>query len=117
MVRREKKKTTRCLFFLISAFFSSFCIYLQANFGSKSLCIITIIHCMKPIVGDRFHRSMTRPFFTKDRISHFEIFDHHADEAIHQLKTRLNEGYAVDIQVGSGRFFIHNSIHLYYPLN
>ena len=42
---------------------------------------------------------MTRPFFTKDRISHFENFDRHADEAIHQLKTRLNEGYAVDIQV------------------
>ena len=42
---------------------------------------------------------MTRPFFTKDRISHFENFDRHADEAIQQLKTRLNEGYAVDIQV------------------
>lgn len=42
---------------------------------------------------------MTRPFFTKERISHFENFDRHADEAIHQLKTRLNEGYAVDIQV------------------
>jgi hypothetical protein len=44
---------------------------------------------------------MTRPFFTKDRISHFENFDRHADEAIYQLKTRLNEGYAVDIQVRS----------------
>ena len=43
---------------------------------------------------------MTRPFFTKDRISHFENFDRHADEVIHQLKTRLKEGYAVDIQVG-----------------
>lgn len=42
---------------------------------------------------------MTRPFFTKDRITHFENFDRHADQAIHQLKTRLNEGYAVDIQV------------------
>ena len=44
---------------------------------------------------------MTRPFFTKDRISHFENFDRHADEAIRQLKARLNEGYAVDIQVRS----------------
>jgi hypothetical protein len=52
----------------------------------------------------RFHRSMTRPFFTKDRISHFENFDRHADEVIHQLKTRLNEGYAVDIQVWSVPF-------------
>jgi hypothetical protein len=48
---------------------------------------------------------MTRPFFTKDRISHFENFDRHADEAIHQLKTRLNEGYAVDIQVWSPELF------------
>ena len=26
----------------------------------------------------RFHRTMTRPYFTKDRISHFEMFDRHA---------------------------------------
>lgn len=55
---------------------------------------------------------MTRPFFTKDRISHFENFDRHADEAIHQLKTRLNEGYAVDIQVRSpsqSSFTLHPS--------
>ena len=42
---------------------------------------------------------MTRPFFTKDRISHFENFDRHADEAINQIKARFLEGYAVDIQV------------------
>ncbi|OBZ76073.1 3,4-dihydroxy-2-butanone 4-phosphate synthase [Grifola frondosa] len=27
----------------------------------------------------KFHRSMTRPFFTRKRISHFEIFDRHAE--------------------------------------
>ena len=65
----------------------------------------------------RFHRSMTRPFFTKDRISHFENFDRHADEAIHQIKTRLNEGYAVDIQVRStsqnSQIFLHPSILIF----
>ena len=42
---------------------------------------------------------MTRPFFSKDRISHFEIFDHHAADAIKQVKERMRQGYAVDIQV------------------
>lgn len=46
----------------------------------------------------RFHRAMTRPFFSKDRISHFDIFERHADDALSQLKTRLKEGYAVDVQ-------------------
>ena len=29
----------------------------------------------------RFHRAMSRPFFNKDRIGHFEVFDKHAGEA------------------------------------
>ncbi|KAH6890040.1 cytochrome P450 monooxygenase pc-3 [Coprinopsis sp. MPI-PUGE-AT-0042] len=41
----------------------------------------------------KFHRSMTRPFFTKDRISHFDIFDRHAADALNQLKARLREGH------------------------
>lgn len=44
---------------------------------------------------------MTRPFFTKDRISHFDIFNRHAEDAISQMKTRLKEGYAVDLQVST----------------
>lgn len=42
---------------------------------------------------------MTRPFFTKDRISHFDIFERHADEAIQLIKERLQATQAVDIQV------------------
>ena len=42
---------------------------------------------------------MTRPFFSKDRISHFEIFDRHATDVIKQVKERMNQGYAVDVQV------------------
>ena len=41
---------------------------------------------------------MTRPFFSKDRISHFEIFDRHAADAIEQVKARMKQGYAVDVQ-------------------
>ena len=42
---------------------------------------------------------MTRPFFSKDRISHFEIFDRHAADAIKQVRERMKQGYAVDVQV------------------
>ena len=42
---------------------------------------------------------MTRPFFTRDRISHFDIFDRHAEDVINQIGNRLNDGIAVDIQV------------------
>lgn len=47
----------------------------------------------------KFHRSMTRPFFSKERISHFDNFDRHAMDALKQMKTRLREGYAIDWQV------------------
>jgi len=50
---------------------------------------------------------MTRPFFSKDRISHFEIFDRHAADAIKQVKERMREGYAVDIQVGIRAVLCH----------
>ncbi|PPQ73115.1 hypothetical protein CVT26_014736, partial [Gymnopilus dilepis] len=52
----------------------------------------------------KFHRSMTRPFFSKERISHFDIFDRHASSALRQLRTRLAEGYPVDIQDLASRF-------------
>ena len=41
---------------------------------------------------------MSRQFFTKDKISHFENFDRHADLAISKLRDRLREGVAVDAQ-------------------
>ncbi|KAG6830203.1 hypothetical protein H0H92_001790 [Tricholoma furcatifolium] len=52
----------------------------------------------------KFHRAMTRPFFSKDRITHFDIFERHAQDAIQQLKARLKEGYPVDIQDLASRF-------------
>ncbi|KAJ6619477.1 cytochrome P450 monooxygenase pc-3 [Mycena sp. CBHHK59/15] len=52
----------------------------------------------------KFHRSMTRPFFSRDRVSHFEIFDRHADIVIRLLKARMRAGCAVDFQDLVGRF-------------
>jgi hypothetical protein len=42
---------------------------------------------------------MTRPFFHRERISDFDLFDLHAENAIAKFKARLREGYAVDFQV------------------
>ncbi|KAJ6590254.1 cytochrome P450 [Mycena sp. CBHHK59/15] len=52
----------------------------------------------------KFHRAMTRPYFSRDRVSHFDIFDHHADTVISILKERVRGGYAVDFQDIIGRF-------------
>ena len=44
----------------------------------------------------RFHRTMTRPFFSKDRITHFDIFDRHAEHALNKASARLKEVVPVD---------------------
>ena len=41
---------------------------------------------------------MSRQFFTKEKIRHFDNFDRHADLAISKLRDRLREGAAVDVQ-------------------
>ncbi|RDB15427.1 hypothetical protein Hypma_004172 [Hypsizygus marmoreus] len=52
----------------------------------------------------KFHRTMTRPFFSKERISDFELFDRHAEDAINQANARLAEGHAIDFQDLVSRF-------------
>jgi hypothetical protein len=54
---------------------------------------------------DRFHRSMTRPSFTHDKISHFGIFDCHAEDFIDQIKVRLSVGVAGSGHPGSCRSY------------
>ncbi|KAJ7872727.1 cytochrome P450 monooxygenase pc-1 [Mycena leptocephala] len=51
-----------------------------------------------------FHRSMTRPYFTRDRIQHFEIFSRNAEKTINHIKSRMREGNAVDFQDLISRF-------------
>ncbi|KAI1783318.1 cytochrome P450 [Ganoderma leucocontextum] len=52
----------------------------------------------------KFHRTMTRPFFSKDRITHFDIFDRHAEHALDKVASRLKEGVPVDWQDIVSRF-------------
>ena len=52
----------------------------------------------------RSQRAMIRPFFSKDRISDFDLFDRHADQVISKMKKRFKEGIAVDIEDVLSRF-------------
>ncbi|KAF7353514.1 Cytochrome P450 [Mycena sanguinolenta] len=60
---------------------------------------------MEPLLGT----GMTRPFFHRERISDFDLFDHHATKAIAQFKARLREGYAADFQDMVARFTMDTS--------
>ncbi|KAG7440390.1 cytochrome P450 monooxygenase pc-3 [Guyanagaster necrorhizus] len=57
----------------------------------------------------KFHRTMTRPLFNKDRISDFENFEKHAVSMISQIKSRLREGYPVDFQDAVARFTLDSA--------
>ncbi|KAG7443919.1 cytochrome P450 [Guyanagaster necrorhizus] len=57
----------------------------------------------------KYHRNMTRPFFSKDRISDFDNFERHAVETIRLIKDRLEEGYPVDFQDVVSRFTLDSA--------
>ena len=42
---------------------------------------------------------MTRPFFTRERISDFDIYDKNCVSTLQLARTRLAEGYPVEFQV------------------
>lgn len=75
--------------------------------------------CNRPVLGHgvfnadgamwKFHRSMTRPFFSRDRISDFELFDRHASEIISLMKARLHQGHAIDFQDAMSRFTLDSA--------
>jgi len=67
------------------------------------------VHTAVADVRSRFHRSMTRPFFSKDRISDFELFDRHTDHVIAKMKERFKEGVAVDVQDVLSRFTLDSA--------
>ncbi|KAJ3576017.1 hypothetical protein NP233_g717 [Leucocoprinus birnbaumii] len=57
----------------------------------------------------KLHRSVTRPFFTKDRISDFDIFERHTQATFAKARARLSEGYPIDFQDLSGRFTLDSA--------
>ncbi|KAJ8589112.1 cytochrome P450 [Rhizopogon salebrosus TDB-379] len=57
----------------------------------------------------KLHRTMTRPFFTHDRISHFDIFDRHADRVMTMMNERFRVGLAIDFQDLISRFTLDSA--------
>ncbi|KAF9267504.1 cytochrome P450 [Marasmius fiardii PR-910] len=57
----------------------------------------------------KFHRQMTRPFFTRDRITHFELFDKHAETVVAVMKARLRERVPLDFQDLMGKFTLDSA--------
>ncbi|KAI9066444.1 cytochrome P450 monooxygenase pc-3 [Trametes sanguinea] len=57
----------------------------------------------------KFHRSMSRPFFSRERISHFELFDRHAETALNKIKERVRSNVAFDFQDLVSRFTLDSA--------
>ncbi|KAF5341463.1 hypothetical protein D9758_013948 [Tetrapyrgos nigripes] len=57
----------------------------------------------------KFHRNMTRPFFSKVRITDFELFERHAEDALSLLADRLASGAPVDFQDIAARFTLDSA--------
>ncbi|CAE6440604.1 unnamed protein product [Rhizoctonia solani] len=89
-----------CLVFLETEYSTAMVIFWSGSFSANLMRY-------KPI-GEiwKFHRNMSRPYFTRDRISHFDNFARHADIAISKLLSRLAESNypAVDFQDLAARF-------------
>ncbi|KAF8164775.1 cytochrome P450 monooxygenase pc-1 [Crassisporium funariophilum] len=57
----------------------------------------------------KFHRAMTRPFFTRERISDFDIYDRHCESSLRQAKARLAEGFPIEFQDLVSRFTLDSA--------
>ncbi|KAI0741701.1 cytochrome P450 monooxygenase pc-3 [Daedaleopsis nitida] len=57
----------------------------------------------------KFHRSMSRPFFSRDRISHFDVFERHADVTLKLMKERSRSNIPFDFQDLVGRFALDSA--------
>ncbi|RPD66741.1 cytochrome P450 monooxygenase pc-3 [Lentinus tigrinus ALCF2SS1-7] len=57
----------------------------------------------------KFHRSMSRPFFSRERISDFELFDRHADIALNLIRERARANIAFEFQDLVSRFTLDSA--------
>ncbi|KAG9006477.1 hypothetical protein FRB93_008605 [Tulasnella sp. JGI-2019a] len=57
----------------------------------------------------KFHRSMTRPFFARNRVTDFDTFDHHAETILKKIKERCQTGMPVDFQEAISQFTMESA--------
>ncbi|KAF8754584.1 cytochrome P450 [Rhizoctonia solani] len=62
----------------------------------------------------KFHRNMTRPYFSRERITHFELFARHSDSAIAKL---LSQPDAVDFQDLVSKFTLDSASEFLFGIN
>ena len=60
---------------------------------------------------------MTRPFFSRERISDFEIFNRHADQMVIKMKERFGQGIALDVQDALSRFTLDTATEFLFGRN
>jgi len=60
---------------------------------------------------------MARPFFSKDRVSDFDIFDRHADLVVTKMKERFGQGIAVDVQDALNRLTLDTATEFLFGRN
>jgi hypothetical protein len=53
---------------------------------------------------------VTRPFFARERVTDFRIFDSKANFAIEKMQERFEQGLAIDFQVGICLLFIQKRL-------
>ncbi|CEL61476.1 Cytochrome P450 52A1 OS=Candida tropicalis GN=CYP52A1 PE=1 SV=3 [Rhizoctonia solani AG-1 IB] len=63
----------------------------------------------------KFHRSMTRPYFSRERITHFELFARHSDAAISKLLAHPHG--AVDFQDLVSKFTMDSASEFLFGIN
>ncbi|KAF8998108.1 cytochrome P450 [Cyathus striatus] len=70
------------------------------NADSTSLLLTLRVYELTRPIGDiwKFHRSISRPFFTHARISNFTLFEQSATDVIRLINERMETGTAIDFQ-------------------
>ncbi|KAJ3503620.1 hypothetical protein NLJ89_g8348 [Agrocybe chaxingu] len=65
----------------------------------------------------KFHRSITRPFFSRERISDFDIYARNSDLSLKQARQRLHEGYSINFQDLVSRFTLDSATEFLFGHN
>ncbi|KAG8923937.1 hypothetical protein FRC01_012147 [Tulasnella sp. 417] len=65
----------------------------------------------------KFHRAMTRPFFTRDRITDFDIFDRHCEVTLDKINERCCTGQPIDFQDIVSRFTMDSAVDFLFGVN
>lgn len=65
----------------------------------------------------QYHRSMIRPFFARDKLIQYSIFEKTANKAISLMTDRLKSGHSVDIQDLSSRYTFDSTTEFLFSMD